>query len=462
MAKAFGLELGDKLMESGFVVVWRARVHGADSKEVALHVLSESAPRPVQDRFAIAVSRASGLDVPGVLRVHEVSASGDAFVSDLWTTGTAQDLPALRWSLRRRLEFLRRAAEALDAMHRAELIHGALTADGVLLDDDLHPVLTGMGLAPADAPEPDVGTDIVALGRLIEQIVGADSKPDIDDIVRQCSVRVAELRYPSVSAVVSAIKTAVDRLPAGESAGIRPSTPPPSSLRTAEPVRSPRSGKLGKAIDRWARRFESSGQLRIAVGVLGVLLLAGSLAAGFFSGGGAVLHGVTLLGAVLTTWLVPSVPRARALARVGLVVTAATVVIVADPLGRMCRVGAMRRLHGAGDAATRASIAEILRLDRDLHGARLAGTDLSGLDLSGVDLRGADLAHVDLSRSRLFGALLGGASLDGAKLAGADLQRSTLDGARDTQTASCDGETRLPSGWRCSAGLLASGAARRP
>jgi hypothetical protein len=466
LAKAFGLELGDKLMERGLVTVWRARPRAApgrpESGEVALHVLSEAAPETVRDRFAIAVSRASGLEVPGVLRVHEVSASGDAFVSDLWTTGTAQDLPALRWSLRRRLEFLRRAAEALDAMHRAELVHGALTADAVLLDDDLHPVLTGMGLSPADAPEPDVGTDIAALGRLIEQIVGTDTTPEIGDVVRQCTIRVAELRYQSAGDVVSAIKTALDRLPAGESVGIRPSTPPPSSLRTAEAARARAPGKLAGTIGRWAKRFESSGQLRIGVGVLGALVAAGSLAAGFFSGGSAALNGATLVGAVLATWIVPAAPRARALSRIGLVVTAATIVIVADPMGRLCRIGAMKRLRGGGDAATRAAIGEVLRLDRDLHGASLGGADLSGLDLSGADLRGADLAHADLSRSRLFGALLGGASLDGTKLAGADLQRSTLDGARDTPTATCDPETRLPSGWRCAGGLLSSGAAKKP
>jgi uncharacterized protein YjbI with pentapeptide repeats len=133
---------------------------------------------------------------------------------------------------------------------------------------------------------------------------------------------------------------------------------------------------------------------------------------------------------------------------------AVTALVFLDPLARLSRLGAMQRMRGGG-AATRAAVAEVLRLNRDLRGAALHGADLSALDFTGVDFREADLSGANLSRSKLFGAQLAGAALDGANLAGADLQRSTLNEARGVRSASCDADTHPPAGWGCIGGLLA-------
>ena len=450
LAKAFGLQLGQRLSKSELLSVWRAR--DAAGRDVALNVLSDAAPEAVRSRFAVAVSLASGLQAPGVLRVHEVSVGGEAFVSDLWTTGTAKDLPALKWPLRRRLEFLRRAAEALDAMHRGNMVHGALASDAVLIDDDLHPVLAGMGLAPNDAAEPKASDDIAALGRLIEEIAGADATPEVADIVRQCTVRVAELRFASAADVVAAIKTAIDRLPVGETAGVRPSTPPP---RSPQSVRPPAPAKRESSIDGLRKRLQSR-NFRTVVGAVGAAILVAALGTGYFGGARAqlVLYVATFAGGVLATLLVPALRAAPLRTRVGLILVVVTALVFLDPLTRLSRLGAMQRMHGS-DAATRAAVAEVLRLNRDLRGASLRGADLSAMDFTGVDFRGADLSSANLSRSNLFAAQLAGTALDGANLAGADLQRSTLNEARGVRSASCDADTHPPSGWRCSGGLLA-------
>jgi uncharacterized protein YjbI with pentapeptide repeats len=84
-----------------------------------------------------------------------------------------------------------------------------------------------------------------------------------------------------------------------------------------------------------------------------------------------------------------------------------------------------------------------------MRGALLAGTSLwsaniQGADLVGADLRGAKLDHVDATGADLSNAALQNASLWGAHLEGVDLRGSTGLTAAHIETASSDGQTRLP------------------
>jgi hypothetical protein len=474
-AKALGVELGEKIRERPPVNTWRAKT--ADGKEVALVTLDPAAPGPVRDRFAATATRLRELEVPGVLKVRDVSPRRDAYVTDLWSTGTARDLPTLRWPLRRRLELVRRVGQALEGLHKGGLIHGALTQDAVLLDDDLEPVVSDVGLpAPAvppsggapTAPEPDVAGDIWALGKLLEDVAGADTVPDLVELVRRCTAAIPAGRPSSVGQVLNALQAIAEELPTSEVMPVAAPKPAPEAAREI-PIRKPTpamafdpkarpADPMRQSRPNFAATQEPAGPspaLVRGVGIVGASAFVVSLVLGFFFGGGGALGGplavVGVLGAAAATLLAPPFPRSRRLVRIALAAGLGAVVVVADPLSFVCRLGALSRMHGSSDAR-RAAVAEIVRLDRDFRGAGLSGVDLSGLDLTAADLRGADLSHTDLSHARLWAAQLEGSSLEGAKLSGADLQQSTLSQAINVGTAICDNETRLPAGWKCQDG----------
>jgi uncharacterized protein YjbI with pentapeptide repeats len=158
------------------------------------------------------------------------------------------------------------------------------------------------------------------------------------------------------------------------------------------------------------------------------------------------------LGAAVATWLLPSLPRGAAAARLVLAGGLLALLVIFDPLSVVYARVAQRQLRGS-DVARHAAIDEILRLGRDFRGMSLAGIDLSGQDLTGADLRGVDLSRADLSHARLWGAQVVGASFEGARLEGANLERTNLALAHVAE-ATCDATTRLPSTWRCSGSRL--------
>src|SRR5262249_26321963 len=137
--------------QSPFASRWRASVlNGAErGREVSLVVVRNEAGGAERERFArVALDLlAAGDELRGVLRVRAVAPSGEAYLADLWSAGTVKDLSALRWPLRRRLELVCRIAQSLEMLHARGLVHGCLSPENVLLDDDLQPVLTEVGLA---------------------------------------------------------------------------------------------------------------------------------------------------------------------------------------------------------------------------------------------------------------------------------------------------------------------------
>jgi hypothetical protein len=472
-AKALGVTLGDKVRERPPVNIWRAK--DAEGKDVALVTLDPAAPGPVRDRFAATATRLRELGLPGVLKVRDVSPRRDAYVTDLWSTGTARDLPTLRWPLRRRLELVRQVGQALEGLHKSGLVHGALTQDSVLLDDDLEPVVSDVGLVAAESAEPDVLGDILALGKLLEDVAGSDMVPDLEDLVRRCTAPLSIGRPTSVRQVLSTLLTISEALPtsdvvptAGAAAPAAPHKHAPEGAREM-PIRKPTPAMAfdpkTRAPDpmRQSRPTFASSQelpgpspkLVRSVGIAGSVALVGALVLGYFLGGGGSLGGplavVAVVGAAGATLLAPPFPKARRLVRIALAAGFGAVILVADPLSFACRLGALGRMRGSPEAR-RGAVAEIVRLDRDFRGAGLSGVDLSGVDLTAADMRGADLSHANLSHARLWAAQLEGASLEGTKLSGADLQQATLSQAINVGTAICDAETRLPTGWKCQDG----------
>ena len=514
-AKALSLQLLGLAGERPLTRTWRARAE--DGHPLGLVVLVDGATQPELERFAASAERLRiARAIEGVLRVLSVAPSRDAFTSDLWTTGCAADLPALQWSPRRRLEFVRQVTRSLDLLHRAGLVHGCLSPSNVLLDDDLQPVLTEVGqvsvhglvarkadassyLAFASAEvkngeEPGVRDDLWSVGRLLDHVVGEREVPQVGDVVRRCAAPVSHVRFSSAAELVDALDDVMAQLPRGDRNGRTGASPVPDAAPrerrsltneaprerrsfTNEAPRERRSLTNEAPRDRRSLTNEAASRATptkatAARGVawrfspwpavVGGTALAVAAVGTFTLGvqGGAArafFEGMFCVGIAVATWVAPPLPfgrRALQLAgRLVLALLAAALVVVVDPMSAVLRAGALSRLHGS-DGARRAAVAEIVELGRDFRGLRLAGLDLSGFDLTGADFRGADLSRADLSGSRLWGAQFDRASLDGARLGRANLEDTSLSEARHVETAECDDGTQLPRGWRCNEGKL--------
>mgnify|MGYP001457318291 CR=1 FL=1 len=491
-AKVLGVQAVGVVAQRPFAATWRARFIAGPNRgrPVALVIVSESASVAVRERFASVAEdllAASGA-VSGILRVQAVAPSRDAYVADLWTTGTAKDLSALRWSLRRRLEFVGRVAQALETLHTMGLVHGCLCAENVLLDDDLRPVLSEVGLVtPAvvgDTPSyadfaspevksgagPDVRDDVFSAGRLLQEVVRGDETPELLDVVRTCLAPPMS-RYASAADFERALNAVAERLPNEDDAGRvslagRPPSesrpgPIPSGSRPPPPLRErntrpdmvalPTAGATREsalnAVGRPSPLFGGAGLLAVVLGVAGAFALGGA-----DSTVRVVFATCLAAGAAAATWLLPSVPRAPAVVRLALAGACAALFAVIDPLATIYATVAQHHLRGS-EASRRAAIEEIMRLGRDFRGLSLSGIDLAELDLTGADLRGADLSRADVSHTRLWGAEIEGASFEGARLEGADLDHTNLARAR-LGGATCDASTRLPAGWRCVDSLI--------
>jgi serine/threonine-protein kinase len=488
-AQALGVELLELARVRPLSRTWSATRGPAEPAEQALAfvMVADEATAAERERFARMAEdvHAAGEALPGVLRVYAVDPSREAFLTDLWTTGSARDLSALKWSPRRRATFVLHVVRVLDALHGLGMVHGCLCAANVLLDDDLEPVVAEAGTVPVHelttrasdttlytpfaAPEvmegkaPDVRSDLYSAGRLLEEAVkGDEPSAALQDIIARCTAPDPAARYSSAAELATALEAVVGQLSDAE-APVAPS-PPEVSPRVERPAtaRERPGPSVATAPSRPSSEPKHAWQPPRLLGVVGVLLVVTSVAVSLLVGGSTDLLRDTMdvalvLGVALATTLArpaEDTSRNRGLAlQVGLAAGAAAIVFVLQPLAVTDRIAAQRHMHG-NDAARREAIAEIVRLGRDFRGFSLASLDLSGMDLAGADLRGVDLSHANLTHARLFGAQVQNANFDGAVLAGADLDQVELQLA-GTGAATCDAETRLPRGWRCRDGRLA-------
>ncbi|KOX13864.1 PASTA domain-containing protein [Nocardiopsis sp. NRRL B-16309] len=133
-------------------------VHAFDSRVQTL----ESVTHP-----GLARTLGHGRDGDHVYAVTEYE-RGESLASVL-TDGDA----ALRYSPATALTIVADVLGALDALHQAGIVHGAVEADHVLLDDDGRVTVTGLPLI-ADTTagrEPDTSEDVHAVGRLLHTLI---------------------------------------------------------------------------------------------------------------------------------------------------------------------------------------------------------------------------------------------------------------------------------------------------
>lgn len=221
--------------EAGEAVAVVDLADGADARQAAAFRAGAEA----SVRFAAGV--------PGMLRVHRISSNGRSYVADLWTVGTLVDLPALGWDLGARLEIFERIAHTVEAMHARGIVHGRLWPGFVLLDDDLHPVVAGLGLDPATAdaheaaryfaPEArahahdDARADVYSLGRLLDFLLTADRAPDDSGVRVRSDARLRALHHiasQATSPLPQARPSSVAQLLLEVKHAMTPTTAPPA------------------------------------------------------------------------------------------------------------------------------------------------------------------------------------------------------------------------------------------
>ena len=233
----FDITLEGPLSTRATSQMYRA-IRGDDS-EVMVTTLAPDASGEEERRFLAGANAMLTLGArPDILTVYEVSADARCFVSELWTIGSCADLPALHLPLARKLDLVRRVCAAMTALHEAGAVHGCLCPGNVLLDDDLNPVLSEVGVVDvaksmftadeygydafaspeALAGQPlGVASDVFSIGRFIEYVL-LDEVPAIEcaalpqlnalaakapaglvRIVRRCTARLPGRRYSSVA-----------------------------------------------------------------------------------------------------------------------------------------------------------------------------------------------------------------------------------------------------------------------
>lgn len=251
-AREFGVRLvGQVGGERPLTRMLEARTE--QGEHVAIVVASDKATDDDRARFIRAAEILLSAQPPGSLRIRAISPGRDAWLTDLWTTGCASDLVALRWPLRRRLDFVRRVVKALSELHSAGIVHGCLCAANVLLDDDLRPVLSeasalsvlsltqrkidAVGYASFAAPEvllgeaPDVRSDVWSAGRLFESLLVGDEASLVADCLRLCFAEQRTARWVSALRMDAALEQIATRLPSGDIATL----PMPSASLAARP-----------------------------------------------------------------------------------------------------------------------------------------------------------------------------------------------------------------------------------
>ena len=468
-AAALGVKLGKPLAERPPMRSFRATT--LEGRPAAL-VLVDSLALDEFERLRLgpALDEMRGLSdvhgIAGVLRILAATPSGDAFVCDLWTTGTVEDLHALAWPPRTIGDFARRVLVTLDAVHRAGVVHGALSPHNVQLDDELHPVLAEVGIHVAregayaapelrEGIEPDVRSDIYSAGRLLHYVAiegELSPHPGLAPIVRRATEESPASRYETVAELVAALDAIIDELETTQSR---------TSLVVDVPM-SPRRPQAAAAarVEKRVEKDEPLGPLPKWVPLAGVGAAVAAFGLSFVVGGSSMLGRVMLAllllaGAAVATLVVPLQRHRPKTIRAGLMVVVALTLLVVDPLSVAYRQEAKRRMR-SDDTARALAAAELMKLGRDLHGAQLAGLSLARFDLRAFDLTDADMAGADLTGANLWATKLDGAALAGARIVGADFTDSTLSAAHGFETAICDDATRFPSGLQCVAGHVAS------
>ncbi len=144
--------LTERIDRGGTAEVWRARDERLD-RDVAVKILGAEADEAFRERFTDEARRAASVSHPNIVAVYDEGRDGaDAFIVMEEVRGRSlRDIAADRGALpdREALAILRQIADALDATHRAGLVHCDVKPANVIVDGSGNAKLTDFGIARA-------------------------------------------------------------------------------------------------------------------------------------------------------------------------------------------------------------------------------------------------------------------------------------------------------------------------
>lgn len=505
---------------------WRAKRE--DGSPSTVHILTRAADPRERRNFLEGARRLQNLTrsrpIKGVMEVVEIAAMELAYLGRGGAVGTMEDISVLGWGTKETVAFVRRVSRALRELHDAGVHHGCLRPGNVLIDAELRPRLADVGMVvlddsydgPSDmkhdysayaarevrlGEKPSVLSDVFSVGRLLYfALLGEEPDEDDEDlpllrslngqppglvrIIRKCTTREPERRYPDMAALVADLsnwEVAGDvglKHPEGEEAREAPDDEeaPPSSRRGGAPSARP-SASVRPAAPSMAEaeeRAEPAAKVPVMSvsirddpdediltptqsrlgGLLGAVIVAGTL----------VLHYVTatpstagivavLVGVIGLSLSVPVLGNAPVASRLVAALVLGLAVFAADPVGEVAEAGRRAKL-AKGSPVERATRIESL--------AKRGYADFRDIDFSGIDFANLRLAGARFDGARLAGANFTGAKLNGASLAKADVAGAIFNGAdlsgvRTTEAmgwleSRCDDDTVMPAQWICEEG----------
>jgi hypothetical protein len=485
-ATQLDVRLLKKFTQRPLMSVWKGE--DKTNKLVLLTVVDACGTPAERDRVIRAAHALVPLaGTPTVMNVYRVKDDVDAFVSDFLGAGTAADLVVLRWPLTSKLDFVCRIADALTVLHESSIAHGCLCPDNILLDDDLHPVLTEIGMVSVrgslegdpenffgygayaspetTAHDPSPLGDVYSVGLLLSFVVLdrapempapssagslAAASPDMGElharspaiatIVKKC-VGATEARYASMKDLAADLRrckqllvpesTSVTRSP-DPRGGHAPGAPPRTTVAPARTTVAPARTTVAPARATAAPPPTAAAPVRPLHASEKVSLPEAApvwvplVSMAVLAG----TLGVALTHPIRNDMVHVALQGATILAAVGLttglrVRSAARVALAVFALCVAVVANPVDRFAplDSDDALVRADTARKYVL---AGGKNLRKTPLVVADLSSLDLKGADLEGADLTSASLAKSNLTGAHVSGASFVGTNVAGADL------------------------------------
>src|SRR5438270_1892816 len=175
--------LVERIDQGGTAEVWRARDERLD-RDVAVKILGAEADPAFRERFTMEARRAAAVSHPHIVTVFDEGQDGsDAFIVMEDVRGRSlRDIVAERGALPAPevATLIRQLAGALDATHRAGLVHLDVKPANVILDEAGNAKLTDFGIARAARDSEE--RELVGTARYIapERVEGRPVTPRTD------------------------------------------------------------------------------------------------------------------------------------------------------------------------------------------------------------------------------------------------------------------------------------------
>jgi serine/threonine-protein kinase len=435
-----------------------------------------------------------------------------------------EDISVLGWGTKETVAFVRRLSRALKELHEAGVHHGCMRPGNVLIDSELRPRLADVGMivlddsydGPSDmkhdysayaareirlGEKPTPLSDVFSVGRLLYfALLGEEPDEEDEDlpllralngqppglvrIIRKCTTRERDRRYPDMAALVADLsnwEVASDvglKHPEGEEGREAPEDEeaPPSSRRGGASSTRP-ADSVRPAAPSLAEPEEAAEPAKVPVmsvsiredpgdedvltptqsrlgGLFGAVIIFGTLVLAYMSAAPSTAGVIAMLVGVIGLSLsVPVLGQSPIGTRIIAALVLGLAVFAADPVGEVAEAGRRAKL-AKGDPLERS--VRIQGLARRGY-ANFRDIDFSGIDFVGLNLAGAHFDGAKLNGANFTGAKLNGANfvetdVAGTVFNGADLSGVHIDEAMGWHESRCDDATVMPSEWFCEEG----------